>query len=374
MDIIKQVNIATGILICGFIGFVAFESIADKKDIALPLKPLAPKSQPVDMDAEIRRLFANSEALSPAEANALPVPQERKTLIPSLDDLNKEYHAHLDAVPSGEGAPKAALNPLKNRDKEGLLLQIPPGFFYRPTKSYFVYREGLDVGDELKNLLDDMYSGFAYDIMPFSVMAKIKKVLLMLFRTKQSYLDYTGQPKWSAAATEIEQGAISVMEQANFKTTVLHELTHIFYDGFFLPKLSPLWMSEGLAVYMQQTASPKGQESLSDNIVRTKLAKGEYIDFEEFTTVPGLAKYDKDDVALWYAQAYSVVKFLLAKQSNDGFYQFSKNVKEGMPLSRALYRAYGMPFNTLSALEYAWQADLQRQYPPAPKAKAGAKK
>ena len=32
-----------------------------------------------------------------------------------------------------------------------------------------------------------------------------------------------------------------------------------------------------------------------------------------------------------------------------------------MPIGKALYRAYGMPFNTLKALEYAWQAQIQKE-------------
>ena len=73
-----------------------------------------------------------------------------------------------------------------------------------------------------------------------------------------------------------------------------------------------------------------------------------------------MESYQQNEVELWYAQAYSVVKYLLDKDK-DSFYQFSKNLKENMPLGKALYRAYGMPFNTLKALEYAWQAQLQKE-------------
>ena len=34
-------------------------------------------------------------------------------------------------------------------------------------------------------------------------------------------------------------------------------------------------------------------------------------------------------------------------------------MKEGKPVAQALYQAYGMPYNKLSSLEYAWRYDLK---------------
>ena len=77
--------------------------------------------------------------------------------------------------------------------------------------------------------------------------------------------------------------------------------------------------------------------------------------------MPSLSGYEKDDVAMWYAQAYSVVKFLFERYGKDDFYQFSKNLKDGMPLGRAMFRSYGMPLNSAAALESAWQSNLRKQ-------------
>ena len=73
----------------------------------------------------------------------------------------------------------------------------------------------------------------------------------MLFRTKESYSEYTSRPSWSVASTDVSAQSVFILENSNFKTNFIHELTHIYFDGFFLPKEPPLWMSEGFAVYVQ---------------------------------------------------------------------------------------------------------------------------
>ena len=139
----------------------------------------------------------------------------------------------------------------------------------------------------------------------------------------------------------------------------IHELTHIYFDGFFQPSEPPLWLSEGYAVYNQVKVQSQEENGWIQKNVIT-LSQKNYINFEEFNNVKDLANYSSSEVELWYTQSYSIVKYLLEKDK-DSFYQFSKNLKGNMPIGKALYRAYGMPFNTLKALEYAWQAQIQQE-------------
>ena len=71
------------------------------------------------------------------------------------------------------------------------------------------------------------------------------------------------------------------------------------------------------------------------------------------------ADFADDDIRLWYAESYSVVRFLIRSQYRSSFYKFCKFLRDGAPLDQALYRAYGMPFTRVKALEYAWRYDLQ---------------
>ncbi len=243
---------------------------------------------------------------------------------------------------------------------EESLPPLPEGFFSATARPYVMYREYTPLTDDFKTLVLKMHSSLLKNVTPFSVLTEVKRILLMVFRTKSSYTSYSGRPDWSGGAANISAQYIYLMENRNFKSNFMHELTHIYFDGFFEPSSAPSWLSEGFAVYVQSLyQSPAENEWL--NVFGLKFAREEYIDFEEFTNVPSLSGYEKDDVAMWYAQAYSVVKFLFERYGKDDFYQFSKNLKDGMPLGRAMFRSYGMPLNSAAALESAWQSNLRKQ-------------
>ena len=61
---------------------------------------------------------------------------------------------------------------------------------------------------------------------------------------------------------------------------------------------------------------------------------------------------------LWYAQSYSMVRFLIRSRYRSNFFRFSEYLREGKDVTQALYRAYGMPYNRVKALEYAWRYEL----------------
>lgn len=239
------------------------------------------------------------------------------------------------------------------------LPQAPTGFSAGLTNSYVIFREQLPITPELTNFIDNIHGNFVLDIIPFSLSSEFKRLFLMLFRTRNNFTKYTARPEWSQAATDVKSRSIYLMEGYSFKPVFIHELTHIYFDGFFIPSEPPLWLSEGYAVYNQSKAQSKEENGwIYSNLLI--LSKRNYINFTEFNNTTSLENYSPEEVELWYTQSYSIVKYLIEKDK-DSFYQFSKNLKENMPIGKALYRAYGMPLNTLKALEYAWQAQLQKE-------------
>ena len=79
---------------------------------------------------------------------------------------------------------------------------------------------------------------------------------------------------------------------------------------------------------------------------------------EEFTEVATTAGWPDDKVRLWYAQSYSIVRFLVRTQYRSSFYKFVAHLRDGRPAPEALYRAYGAPYTRLKALEHAWRYEL----------------
>ena len=342
MDITNRINLSLALLLVILTVLMATEFFKDKKKNAHAPSPLAAVQIITPSTAEVKKIFSGSAG------------EEYQGLTVSSMETFR-YIKEERPVPTENFKVKSVFT----KTKRGAWLAPPEGFFSALTNNYLIYRERLEITPELRRLLEKIHGNFVLDIVPFSLFSKFNRVFLMLFRTKESYSTYTSKPSWSIATTDIEAQAVYMLENDDFEGNFVHELTHIYFDGFFAPQISPLWLSEGFAVYMQSKAQlPQDTKWLRRNI--ESFRRGEYIDFEEFINTESLREYPKNDVVMWYAQAYSVVDFLLKDKSRDEFYQFCKNIKEGMPLGRALYRAYGMPFNTPQALEYAWQADLQR--------------
>ncbi len=235
----------------------------------------------------------------------------------------------------------------------------PPGFLTGETYSFLVYREKDPVTPKLTNILDNIHGSLMLDLTPFTLIAKPGKILVMLFLAKESYINYTHRPAWSGASSDLQSDTMYIIEKTGFYALSVHELTHLYFDQFFLPKLSPLWLSEGMAVYMQVYTTqqrPNYVEARLRQIVQT----GKIIPFEQMMSAETLKDYPRDQAELWYTQAYSVVDYLLNTRSRDEFYKMCDELKKGTPLYQALYRAYGMPFNKVSTLQNVWLHDVQK--------------
>ncbi len=237
----------------------------------------------------------------------------------------------------------------------------PPGFLTGDTFNYLIYREKDPVTPKVKNVLDNIHGNLMLDLTPFTLIYKPGKILVMMFMDKDSYMHFTNRPAWSGASSDLQSDSLYLIEKTGFYPLTVHELTHLYFDAYFLPTLSPLWLSEGMAVYMQIYAS-KQRPRYVDNRLKQILNTGELIPFEQLMADETLKNYPREQAELWYTQAYSIVDYLLNTRSRDEFYRMCDELKKGTPIYQALYRAYGMPFNKVSTLQNVWLHDLQRAY------------
>ncbi len=236
----------------------------------------------------------------------------------------------------------------------------PAGFLTAETFNYLIYREEHPVTPTIKTTLDTIHGNLMLDLTPFTILIKPNKILVMIFGGKEAYSSFTKLPPWSGAASDLRSDTMYVVEGKSFYPLSVHELTHLYFDGYFLPTISPLWLSEGMAVYMQVNTTKQRPAWLDRSLKR--IAAGDIIPLERMTVTEDLSSLSTQQAELWYTQAYSLVDYLLTKHTRDEFYKFCSELKSKTPLHQALYRAYGLPFTKVSVLENVWLHDIQKSY------------
>jgi hypothetical protein len=132
--------------------------------------------------------------------------------------------------------------------------------------------------------------------------------------------------------------------------TIPHELTHMVveqatwnpYGGI------PTWLNEGLASYAELNGEPPPgrQEDLEQAIKDDRL-----LSIRSLSAEPG----DPDQVNLFYAESFSLVKFLLDQYGKDKMSQFLATFKEGSLPEDALKKVYGFGIDELEA---KWRESL----------------
>ena len=277
-------------------------------------------------------------------------------LVTGLEEIASSY----STSPEEDHFPVEAYRPANSAQKLRWV-PPPPGFLTGETFNFLIYREKDPVTPKVKDVLDGIHGNLMLDLSPFTVVVKPNKILTMLFNTKESYTDYTKRPSWSGAASDLKADSMYVVEKTGFYSLTVHELTHLYFDQYFLPTISPLWLSEGMAVYMQIYAS-KQKPAYIVRRLKQILETGQLIPFDEMMSAKTLKDYPSDKAEIWYTQVYSLIDYLLNTRSRDEFYKFCTELKNNTPVHQALYRAYGMPFNKVSTLQNVWLHDLQKAY------------
>ncbi len=234
----------------------------------------------------------------------------------------------------------------------------PPGFAVKVTRHFVIYEEGQEVSEEISETLESLHGNIMLDLVAFSPWTREKKVYIYYLQTGESFRRLTGRPAWSGGTASLAERKIYVYKSDEAFGILAHEMTHIYFDSFFPPSSpSPLWLSEGVATYTQSERGFSTPNWLAQNL--KLLEGGSGFKIADLVRIENMRDADEDNVRLWYAQSYSIVRFLMNLKTGDAFYIFCKKLREGKPTHQALYQAYGMPYNKLSSLEYAWRYDLK---------------
>lgn len=367
VDALFKLRILIWTLIIGLWGVIVYQYLGEEEGVD-NMKPLTglykggPRSQTERLSPQPAPVPTPAPELPqpPAQPEPPPLvmpvsPAPSSGLDPKLDFI-KPLPPRVDSNPALARL-SARPGPIRRESRAKPDLPVPPGFVKSSLPHFNVYCEGSEASEEFLHLLENLHGNLMLDLAAFSPWAADEKVSIFLFKNQDTYRKVTGRPAWSGGATSVPKRKIYIYESDELTGILAHELCHVYYDGFFLgTKPDPLWLSEGMATLIQIERGLAAPNWLKENLDVLRHQGG--YSMADLMHVDSTSGASDENVRLWYTQSYSVVRFLIRSQYKSSFYNFSRFLRDGKPVSEALYRAYGMPYTNLKALEYAWRYDV----------------
>jgi hypothetical protein len=388
VDVLLRLRVLIWVLVISLWGVMVYQYLGEEEQEAAQMKrvrPYANAPRPATPSVDEAAIAAAARPLE-GEPNAPaspPPPMIPQSPVPSVPP------GELPVIPSGDyvgpapagsegrrppdviaerrpepaqrrppAAPPRTSTPREDRTAPADM-PAPAGFVKSVSRHFVVFAEQYPASDRFIELIENLHSNLMLDLAPFSPWAREERTTIFLFKNQDTYRRVTGRPSWSGGASSVSKRKLYVYESEELPGIVAHELTHIYFDGFFLDGTTdPLWLSEGMATLVQVERGLAAPNWLRENLAR--LEAGEGFPIEKFTAVTTTAGWPDERVRLWYAQSYSLVRFLIRTQYRSSFYKFSAHLRDGRPAPEALYRAYGAPYTRLKALEHAWRYELSR--------------
>jgi hypothetical protein len=179
---------------------------------------------------------------------------------------------------------------------------------------------------------------------------------IYIYDDKEDYQSATGKPEWSSGFAVPQLKTIHSFPYAKtfFQTILPHELGHIIFREFvgFNNKI-PIWLDEGVAAYQENLKYRRAAA-----LVKEALKTDTFIELKDLSSLNPQEIQDEERVNLFYAEAISIIDYLIKEFGKDNFVFFCQQLRDKGNLEKAL--AYTYPFYNLEELGYAWEKYLKK--------------
>ncbi|MFA5155874.1 MAG: peptidase MA family metallohydrolase [Candidatus Omnitrophota bacterium] len=178
-----------------------------------------------------------------------------------------------------------------------------------------------------------------------------------IYDDANDYRVSTGQPGWSAGAARPREKIIYTYPYAQgfFETILPHEMGHIIFREFvgFDNHAIPGWLDEGVASYQESM-----RYSAALAVAKKAAREGALIPLDKLAQINPQSIIDQSSAQLYYAEAISLVDYLIKEHGKDNFVIFCQNLRDKKDLRQSLCLVY--PFSGLQDFDEAWQRYLKK--------------
>ena len=172
---------------------------------------------------------------------------------------------------------------------------------------------------------------------------------------RDDYLESFECSPWSAACVNYHGKIIyTYPNQEKFTSVFVHELTHIIFREYIGGGKFPLWLDEGVAVYMEDKYAHTYRGGIP--FLKQKIGENTYIKFSELDsiTIESLNSKSQDDVNLFYLESFSIISFIMKRYGKYKFSSFLRALRKGLGVEEALAKVF-YNFKDLNKMEAKWK-------------------
>jgi hypothetical protein len=148
-----------------------------------------------------------------------------------------------------------------------------------------------------------------------------------------------GGPEWAAGMAIPRRGFILLRspkqftQPGEFKSVLIHELTHLYLARQLKGRPAPLWLEEGMAMY----AASEGGLALASVMTRGVLSEK----VKPFEDLAHRFPSGADEAALAYAQSYYMVSYILNSFGHQALPKILRELAMDRDLTAALFNVTG---------------------------------
>lgn len=179
---------------------------------------------------------------------------------------------------------------------------------------------------------------------------------IVVYGSQDEFRKKTGQPDWSGGVAV--GNAIYTYMSPRLEAVLSHEITHLIWFEF-MGRVNPdhRWVNEGLAVLQENKAlGSRGQGDMFSAVRGTMRSQTIPMD-QMIRLVPATER--AYEVSLWYAQAESMVRFMIERGGRIGFSQFLNALRYDKSLDQAVAEGFPGSWRTLEELDRDWKRSMQ---------------
>ena len=241
---------------------------------------------------------------------------------------------------------------LEAAEKEKWEVQRSRHFFvyYKDAPEEFVQ----EVEEAAEQYFDDITADLGFRRLggwSFDARGKI-----YIYDDREDFLAAYRRRPWAFGIVNPREKIIRTFPTANgfFDSTLPHEIGHIIFREFVgFDKRLPLWVDEGVAVNQERSRAWGAHDK-----VRKALEDGTFIPLKELGLVDLSGNESQELVDLFYAEAASIMNFLMVGNGNFRFHRFCQKLRDGVRFEDAIRSSY-YRYRNLKELNRAWVAYLE---------------